>query len=96
MIETHERILEDLDATQARLRTAESDLRLRCYKDPDSDAWEALSAEVLKEASIARAGLSRVLDLVAEDMAHDTVKLSRANEAEEQPQLPVRVNGGRQ
>jgi hypothetical protein len=29
-------------------------MKLRRHKEENSDAWEALSAEVLKEASIAR------------------------------------------
>jgi hypothetical protein len=81
-VSTHDRIIEDLAAVQGRLRTADSAMRLRQHKDEGTPAWEALSAEVLKEASIARAGLSRVLDCMAEDMAHDE-------------DVPAGVNGGR-
>jgi hypothetical protein len=53
-VETHDRVLEDLSAIQDRLRVADSAMKLRRHKEENSDAWEALSAEVLKEASIAR------------------------------------------
>lgn len=90
-VETHDRVLEDLSAIQDRLRVADSAMKLRRHKEENSDAWEALSAEVLKEASIARGGLSRVLDCIAEDMAHDTNKLGRAIDEETPPEW---VNGG--
>ena len=59
-------ILRDLSAAQGRLRVADSAAHLRAYKEPGSECWEDLTAQLLKEAAIARAGLSRVLDLVAE------------------------------
>jgi hypothetical protein len=91
-VETHDRILEDLSKVQDHLRVADSAMKLRRHKEENSDAWEALSAEVLKEASIARAGLSRVLDRIAEDMAHDTNKPGRALDEETAPEW---VNRGR-
>jgi hypothetical protein len=54
-VETHDGVFEDLSAIQDRLRVADSAMKLRRHKEENSDAWEeALSAEVLKEASIAR------------------------------------------
>jgi hypothetical protein len=89
---THDKLLHELALIQGHLRTAGTALRLREYKTPGSDAWEALSAEVLKEASIARAELSGVLDAIAEEMCHDTNKLGRAIDNHD---VPDWVNGGR-
>ena len=90
-VSTHNRIIEDLAAVQGRLRTADSALKLRRYKGADSEAWENLSAEALKETAVARAGLSRVLDVLAEDLGHEPEREYASGE--ELPELPLWVNG---
>lgn len=99
LLNANDRTMYDLKEVLARVQVAEAALELRDEKEAeaDLDAYEHLSAEILKEVSIARAALSRFLDLVAEGMCHDTVAVARANErASEQaelPELPLWVNG---